>query len=95
MSAVQFLAQGLHADDQLFQWSRDVLMAVIRRHVSLGAVRMEISRLLIDTPQHLVEQSGRKTMVAIAISFDLLPVAEFSTLDEMMTAFKAKQIGLV
>ena len=94
MGAVQFLAQGLHADDQLFQWSRDILMAVIRRHVSPGAVRMEVSRLLMQSPQHLVDHGGRKTLVAIATSFDLLPVAQFSNLDEMMTAFKAKQIGV-
>jgi YesN/AraC family two-component response regulator len=95
MGSVQFLAQGLHADDQLFQWSSDVLMAVISRHVSSGAVRMEVSRLLMNSPQHLVEQGGRKIMFAIATTFDLLPVAQFSTLDEMMVAFKAKLIGAV
>jgi len=95
MAAVQFLAQGLHPDDQLFQWSGDALMAVLRRHISPGAVRMEISRLLLDPPQHLVEQNGRKTMVALAMSFDLLPAAAFSTVDEMMAAFDAKLLEAV
>jgi len=95
MAGVQFLAQGLHADDHLYQWSGDVLMAVLERHVSTGAVRMEMSRLLLDTPQHLVEQNGRKTMVAMAISFDLLPAAAFSTMDEMLAAFDAKLLEAV
>ena len=95
MCAVQFLAQGLHRDDLLFQWNSDVLMAVLRRHVSSGAVRMEVSRLLMEPPHHLVEQGGRKTMIAIAMVSDLLPIAQFSSLDEMMTAFKANQIGVV
>lgn len=95
MSAVQILAQGLREGDELFQWNSDVFMAVIRRHVSPAAVRMEVSRLFMDSPQHMVDQGGRKTMVAVAMSFDLLPVAQFSTLDELMAAFKAQLIGVV
>lgn len=95
LAAVQFLAQGLHADDHLYQWSGDVLMAVLERHVSTGAVRMEVSRLLMDTPQHLVEQNGRRTMVAMAMGFDLLPAAAFSTLDELTAAFDAKLVETV
>jgi FixJ family two-component response regulator len=95
MGAVQFIAQGLHPGDQFFQWSRDVLMAVLKRQISPAAVRMEVTRLLMDNPQHLVEQAGKKTMIALSTTFDLLPVAQFSTLDEMMTAFKAKPIRAV
>jgi YesN/AraC family two-component response regulator len=95
MNVLQLLAQGLHADDRVFQWSRDVLMAVVRRQISAAAVRMEVSRLFMDCPQHLVEQDGRKSMVAIAVSFDLLPVAQFSTVDQMIAAFKARLIGMV
>jgi GGDEF domain-containing protein len=91
MGAVQLLAQGLHPSDQFFQWGRDVLMGVLRRQVSSAAVRMEVTRLFMDNPQHPVEKAGKKTMVALSTTFDLLPVAQFSTLDEMMAAFKAKQ----
>lgn len=95
MSAVQFFAQGLHEGDELFQWNSDVFMAVIRRRISPAAVRMEVSRRFLDCPQHLVDQGGRRTMVAIAMNFDLLPVAQFSTLDELMAAFKSQLIGAV
>lgn len=95
MQAIQLLATGLNPDDQLFQWGGDVFMAVIRRNASPSSVRMEVARLLSDLPQHLVEHEGRKTMIAVAINFDLLPVAQFSTLDELMTAFKARAAGEV
>ena len=32
-------------------------------------------------------------MLAIAMSFELLPVAQFSSLDELMAAFKSQFIG--
>lgn len=95
MSAVQFLAQGLHDGDELFQWNSDVFMAVLRRHVSPAAVRMEMTRHFMECPQHLVDQGGRKTILSIAMSFDLLPVAQFSTLEELMAAFKSQLMGAV
>jgi FixJ family two-component response regulator/GGDEF domain-containing protein len=90
MCAVEFLTQRMSPGDKLFHWSGDVLMAVIRRKASPNAVRMEASRLFMNNPQHLVEQNGRRIMIAITTTFDLLPVAQFSTLDDLMTAFKSK-----
>jgi FixJ family two-component response regulator len=89
-SAVRFLKQTLRPEDRLFHWSRDVLMAVARRQVSPAAMRMEFSRLMSDTQQHIVEANGKRVMVALPLTFDLLPVARFATLDEMLAAFDAK-----
>lgn len=93
--AIQFVTGILDREDQLFQWSGDVLMAVIKRRIAPSAVRMEIARVLRDNPQHLVEQGGRKTMLAIATGFDILPVADFATVDELMMAFKSKPAGVI
>jgi len=95
MTAVQSLAEGLDPEDQIFQWSSDALMVVLRRHISFAAVRMEASRLFMNSPQHVIEQGGRKTVLAVATSFDLLPVAQFSTVDELMGAFKAKLLAAI
>jgi len=92
LSTVQFLKQGF-PNDRLFHWNRDVLMAVVKRQVSPAAIRMELSRLMLSNQQHIVEYNGRRTMVAISISFDLLPVRQFSSVEAMFEAFKAKQIG--
>ena len=88
MSAVQFLTQGPHEEDQLFQWSSNALMAIVRRHISFAAVRMEFSRLLLNSPHYFVEQGGSKAMLTIATSFDLLPLAQYSTIDELMRGFR-------
>jgi FixJ family two-component response regulator len=89
-SAVRFLKQALRPEDQLFHWSRDVLMAVARRQISPAALRMEFSRLMSNTQQHIVEANGKRVMVALPLTFDLLPVARFASLDEMLAAFDAK-----
>jgi len=93
LSGVQFLKQGFSSSDRLFQWSRDVLMAVVRRQVSPAAIRTEISRLIQGNQQHIVEYNGRRIMVAFSVSFDLLPVAQFPTEAAMFEAFRIKQIG--
>ena len=89
-SAVRFLKQALRPEDRLFHWSRDVLMAVARRQVSPAAMRMEFSRLMSNTQQHIVEANGKRVMVALSLTFDLLPVARFASLDQMLAAFDAK-----
>ena len=64
-----------------------------RRHISPFAVRLEMIRLIDGSPQHLVEADGRKVVMAIAMTFDLLPIAQFSSFAEMITAFNARLIG--
>lgn len=91
--AVQYLLRALHPSDRLFHWSKGVFLAVIERQISPAAVRMEISRLLHDPPQHVLEVGGRRTMIAIATSFDLLPVVRFTSFDEMLAAFDAMLVG--
>jgi len=56
------LAHGLHEDYHSSNGAGDSLMAVLRRHTSYAAVRMEVSRLMMNTPQHLVEQGGQKNI---------------------------------
>jgi FixJ family two-component response regulator len=91
--AVKFLLQSLHAGDRLFYWSHGVLMAVIERHISPAAVRMEVSRLLLESPQHVLEFNGRRMMIAISTTFDLFPALRFSSFDQLLAAFDARLIG--
>ncbi len=90
---VQFLTQALRPDDRFFFWSRDVLMALVERKVGPVALRMEISRLMLDNNQEIVDLDGRKVMIATSMAFDLFPLARFSTLDDLLLAFDAKLIG--
>jgi ActR/RegA family two-component response regulator len=92
-STAQFLLHALTANDRLFHWSRDVLMMVVKRPVSVASVRMEITRLLLDQREYTIEVSGRRIMLAAPTTFDPLPVSKFSTFDDMLAAFDAKLIG--
>ena len=93
LAAYQFLSDVLKTNDRIFHWSRDVLMMVLHRQISPSAVRMELARFLAESPQHLIEVDNRKIMMAISLTFDLLPIAQFSSFDEMLAAFSTKLVG--
>jgi FixJ family two-component response regulator len=88
--AIGFLAQGLRPEDRLFEWSRDVLMAVVRRQISTAAMRMELSRITGEVQQHIIEANGKRIMMALSMTFDLLPVARYTAIDAMLADFDAK-----
>jgi hypothetical protein len=94
-SAAQFLTQALRPDDKLFHWGRDVLMAVVRRKITPGALRMEIDRLTLSSCGQMMKVNGKSIMIACPIAFDLLPVSQFSSLNDMMLALDAKRIGMI
>jgi hypothetical protein len=94
-SAAQFLIEALRPDDKLFHWGRDVLMAVVQRIISFGALRMEVDRLTLTSRGQVMEVNGKSIMIACPIAFDLRPVSQFSTLDDMLTAFDAKPMGMI
>jgi len=94
-SAAQFLVQALRPDDKLFHWDRDILMAVVRRKISPGSLRMEIDRMTLTSRGQVMNVNGKSIMIACPIAFDLLPVSQFSTLDDMLLAFNARPIGMI
>jgi FixJ family two-component response regulator len=91
--AAQFLIQALQSEDKLFHWDRDVLMAVVRRRVSPEAMHMEIARLTTASREHVMVVKGRSIMVASPITFEILPVSQFYSFDEMLAAFEATSAG--
>jgi FixJ family two-component response regulator/GGDEF domain-containing protein len=94
-SAAQFLTEALRPDDKLYHWGRDVLMAVVRRKISPGALRMEIDRLTLASRGQVMNVNGKSIMIACPIAFDLLPVSQFSSLDDMLLVFEARPLGMI
>jgi DNA-binding NarL/FixJ family response regulator len=94
-SAAQFLIQALRPEDKLFHWGRDVLMAVVRRNISPGAMRMEIDRLTLTSQGQVMNVNGKSIMIACPLAFDVQPVSQFPTLEDMLTVFNAKSSGLI
>jgi PleD family two-component response regulator len=92
-TVAQLLMKALRSDDQLFHWSRDVLMAVMRRHISPAAVRMEMERLIAEAREYIVEIQGRRMMIACLITFDLQAAAQFAGFSDLLAAFDASLSG--
>ena len=90
---VQFLTSALASNDRLFQWSKDVLMMVVRREVSASALRMEIDRLMTARREQTNEVNGRRILVGTPTVLELLSVSGFSSVDEMFAALDVKLIG--
>jgi len=89
----QFLIQTFQSDDRLFHWGRDVLMAVVRRRLSPAAVRADIARLTSARREHVMNVNGKSIMIASPITFDMHPVIQFSTFEEMLAAFDTDLSG--
>jgi CheY-like chemotaxis protein len=92
-AAAGFLQQALRAGDLLFHWRRNVLMAVVRRHISAAAIRMEMERLIADTRGYIIEVRGKPMMIACLITYDLLPATQFSDFAELLRACDPKMAG--
>jgi response regulator RpfG family c-di-GMP phosphodiesterase len=94
-SSAQFLIEALRSDDKLFHWERDVLMAVVKRNISPGALRIEVDRMTLTSRGQVMNVNGKSVMIACPIAFDLLPISQFSKLDDMLTVFNARPIGMI
>jgi FixJ family two-component response regulator len=89
----QFLVEAFQSGDRLFHWGRDVLMAVVRRRISPAAVRTDIARLTSARREHVMDVNGRSVMIGSPITFDMSPVLQFSTFDEMLAGFDTDLSG--
>jgi hypothetical protein len=53
---------------------------------------MEITRLTSASRELVMNVNGRSMMIACPMTFDLLPVTQFSTFDDMLLTFDANLI---
>jgi FixJ family two-component response regulator/GGDEF domain-containing protein len=90
--AVQWLAMAQKPADRMFQWSRDVLMAVMPRQSGPAMLRLEFARLTSTSREHVLNVDGRKIMSTISLAFDLLAVSQFKNVKELIEAFDAKLV---
>ncbi|MDR3772835.1 MAG: response regulator [Terracidiphilus sp.] len=88
--AAQTMVQGFRSEDRFFHWGRDVLMVVVRRQFSASALRMEVARVTSADQEHVLTVNGKSIITTCPIAFDLLPVAQCSTLDDMLMAFDSR-----
>jgi FixJ family two-component response regulator len=84
-----FLEKALRAGDHIFHWRRDILLAVLSRHISPAAVSKEMERIIAETRGYTIEVQGKATMVACLITFELLATGQFSGFSEWLATFEA------
>jgi len=83
------LQDGLSPGDRLYHWSRDILLAVLRRYIAPPAVRMEMARMMANTRSSIIEIRGMPSMVACLLTFELLHTGQFSSFAEWLASFQA------
>jgi len=86
--AAQYLMQSLRPEDRLFHWDRDALMAVVRRQMPMAGLRMEMDRIARSSSGCVLDVNGKKIMTACTIAYDLLPVSQYPSINEMLKAFE-------
>ena len=91
--AAQSLMQILKSDDRLFHWRRDVLMAVVQRQNALFSIRLEMARLTSGSREYLINVDGKCLLISSPMTFELLALSQYASLDDMLTAINAKLIG--
>ena len=89
----QFFMQALRADDRLFHWKRDVLLAVVRRQISPGSLRMDIDRITLGCREYVLVAHGKSMILSCPMAFDLAPVSQYTNFDDMLTVFAANSSG--
>lgn len=90
----QNIVQDLRGDDKLFHWGWDVLMAVLSRTLAIPLVRTEVDRLRATRKEQLLDVGGgHKIMLSCPIAFDVLPVLQFHSVDELVSAFNANVVA--
>jgi len=92
IGAVQWLAMSLKPTDRMFQWSRDVLMAVTPRQAGPAMLRLEFARLMSTSHEHVLNVDGRKVVSTISLAFDMLSVSQFKSVKDLIEAFDAKLV---
>jgi response regulator RpfG family c-di-GMP phosphodiesterase len=88
----EYLTKALSCDDWIYHWSCDVLLAIMRRQASASDVREEISRLLLESREHVFMIDEQNKTVCGKMTCDVLPSAEFVGADELLEAFADREI---
>jgi FixJ family two-component response regulator len=90
----QFLTQELRSEDRLFHWGQDVLMAIVKRQVALAAARMEMARMTTTGREIVLNVEGRSVILACPIEFDLLAIAQYATVEDLLAFLDTRPTGM-
>lgn len=86
----QWIQKEISSADRLFRWSGTALLALLARPNSIETVRNEISRIMENKLEHLVQTGSRTILLPIAARWTVFPMMAASRLIyQKLDAFSA------
>jgi GGDEF domain-containing protein len=84
MAVSAFLIAGLEGEDSIYHWSDSALLAILRGRYSEFMVAAELDRIIAQNRESSINVAGRATMLRIPISFELTPINQLRSADDLL-----------
>jgi GGDEF domain-containing protein len=84
MAVAAFLTQSLHSDDQTYHWSDSSLLSILQGRVNEQILTAELERIVLKNRETCVNIGGRATMLRIPITFDITPIDQLQTAEDLL-----------
>jgi GGDEF domain-containing protein len=84
MAVAAFLTQSLHSDDTTYHWSDASLLSILQGRVNEQILRAELERIVLKNRETCVNIGGRATMLRIPITFDITPIDQLETAEDLL-----------
>ena len=78
-----FITEGLHSDDHVYHWSDSRLLAFLQGRVNEQILTAELNQLAGRNRDFMVQVGVRTIMLRIPLSFDVTPVSQFSSPEDL------------
>lgn len=83
MAVAAFLTQSLHSDDAIYHWSDSSLLAILQGRANEQILTAELERIAMQNRKASVNIGGRSTMLRIPITFDITPIEQLQSADDL------------
>ncbi len=83
MAVAAFLTQSLHSDDAIYHWSDSSLLAILQGRANEQILTAELERISMQNRETSVNIGGRSTMLRIPITFDITPIEQLQSADDL------------
>ena len=83
MAVAAFLTQSLHSDDAIYHWSDSSLLAILQGRPNEQILTAELERIAMQNREASVNIGGRSTMLRIPITFDIMPIEQLQSADDL------------
>lgn len=83
MAVSAFLTESLNSDDAIYHWSDSSLLAILLGRANDQILTAELERIAMQNRETTVSIGGRATVLRIPITFDLTPIEQLKSADDL------------